>query len=50
MTDDEVLNNADAMSLLSYLFVGGAPPPAPFPEPGFEDLEEGPLDCEEGTL
>ncbi len=42
--DDNALNVADAIWVLSYLFVGGSPPPQPFPECG-EDLAPGTLRC-----
>ena len=43
MTDPGV---ADAIYLLSYLFVTGSPPPsAPFPVLGFDPLGSAPLGC-----
>lgn len=36
--DDEVIDSSDAVYLFVYLFLTGAPPPAPFPDCGF-DLE-----------
>ena len=34
--DDDYLNLTDAVYLLSYLFLAGPPPPAPYPEPGID--------------
>ena len=45
-TDDNgTLNIADAVMLLNFLFSGGAPPLAPFPEPGADGTEDL-LECE----
>jgi hypothetical protein len=35
-TDDGQIDLADAVFVLEYLFLGGPPPPAPYPEPGIE--------------
>jgi FG-GAP-like repeat len=34
--DDSHINLADAVFLLQYLFLGGPPPPAPYPAPGID--------------
>ena len=48
MNDDGIVDQADAIDLLNYLFSGGPPPTAPFPDCGLEptfDL----LNCEQET-
>ncbi len=48
VNDDEVLDTADAMRLLDFLYEDGEAPEAPFPDPGWESEDEGPLDCGAG--
>ncbi len=48
VNDDEVLNTADAIQLLDFLYENGAAPEAPFPDPGWEREDEGPLGCAAG--
>ena len=43
--DDGVLNLTDPVRLLRYRFVGGAPLPPPFPDPGIDPTEDD-LSCE----
>ena len=47
--DDEMLVLTDAVVVLEYLFGSGAPPPAPFPEPGLDPTDDGPLGCAVGV-
>ncbi|MBN1418648.1 MAG: lamin tail domain-containing protein [Planctomycetes bacterium] len=43
--DDGRLDLGDAISLLDYLYAAGAPPAAPFPEPGADPTPGDPLGC-----
>lgn len=43
--DDGLLQLTDAIYLLSYLFLGGLPPRAPFPEAGLDPTDNGSLKC-----
>jgi hypothetical protein len=46
LNDDSSPDIADYVYLLNYLFIPGAPPPpAPFPDPGFDPNEPDGLDC-----
>ena len=44
VNDDGLLNITDPVYALSFLFQGGLPPAEPFPQPGFDETEDG-LDC-----
>jgi hypothetical protein len=46
--DSESLDALDALALVHYLFLGGDPPPAPFPGPGQDSPGGGTLGCTEG--
>jgi len=46
--NNELLNLADALYLLNYLFQGGPAPAAPFPNPGADTGTPGPLGCDQG--
>jgi hypothetical protein len=43
--DDEILGITDAIRLLNYIFLKGPAPSPPFPLPGVDPQDEGPLDC-----
>lgn len=40
--DDDDVDIADPIYLLNWLFMGGSPPPAPYPNPGFDLTRRGP--------
>lgn len=40
-----MINITDAVYLLSYLFIGGAPPPEPYPDCGYDPTFD--LSCDE---
>ena len=44
--DDNRVDIADAIWTVNFLFLGGRPPPPPYPEPGFDLLTPGNLTCE----
>ena len=44
--DDESLGVSDAILGLNFIFSGGEPPSAPYPEPGLDPGGAGPLTCE----
>ena len=44
VNDDGLLNITDPVYALSFLFQGGLPPAEPFPQPGFDETEDG-LSC-----
>jgi hypothetical protein len=46
--NDELLELADVMFLLNFLFLNGPAPAFPYPEPGFDVDGAGPLDCAQG--
>ncbi|MBI4600696.1 MAG: lamin tail domain-containing protein [Planctomycetes bacterium] len=48
-TNNEILDVADAIFLLNYLFRAGAAPSAPFPSPGEDTGSTERLDCERGV-
>ena len=48
VNNDEVLGTADAIQLLDFLYGDGEAPAAPFPDPGWEREDEGPLGCRAG--
>ncbi len=48
-TNNEVLDVADAIFILNYLFRGGASPSAPFPQAGMDQGAQGVLGCEWGV-
>ncbi len=47
--DNGTVNIADAVMLLNFLFAGGSPPPAPFPESGPDPTADS-LECESDML
>ncbi len=49
VNDDGELNQTDAVSLLTYIYLDGPEPPAPFPGCG-TDPDVDALDCQEGYL
>lgn len=48
--DDEGVDLSDASSLLGYLFLAGARPPAPFPDPGTDEPCDGEDNDGDGTF
>jgi hypothetical protein len=46
--DNGKLEITDPIRLLTYLFLGGSPPPAPFPETGMDPTQDS-LDCLRGS-
>ncbi len=48
--DNETLDVTDALFGLSFLFRGGEIPPAPYPDPGEDPTDDGPLGCESGLV
>ncbi len=43
--DDGVLNGGDVIFLMNHLFAGGAQPPAPYPEAGWDTTPDGITNC-----
>ena len=48
LDDNEELDISDAIYALRFLFLGSDAPNAPWPEPGPDPTDNGPLDCENG--
>ncbi len=46
--DNETLDVTDALFGLNFIFRGGEIPPAPYPDPGEDPTDDGPLGCESG--
>ena len=44
VNDNGMIDLGDAIQLLNFLYIGGAPPAAPFPDPGVDPTPDG-LDC-----
>jgi hypothetical protein len=44
VNDNGMIDLGDAIQLLNFLYIGGSPPAAPFPDPGVDPTPDG-LDC-----